>query len=301
MFDTIAGLLGLVSYWLRKPLAKTQGTLQVPGLQAPVEIIRDKWGVPHIYAANSHDLMFAQGFVHAQDRLWQMDFQRRLVAGRLSEVMGAVTVPVDRWMRILGMRKIAEKEVSMIDSDVRANQEAYASGVNACIDGGHLPVEFSLLRYKPERWTVADSLSWVKMMSWSLSVNWETEILRAQLIARLGPEKAAELEPDYFERWPTIVPPGVDYSAIGGAALLRAEAARPFTGPATGDGLGSNNWVLAGSHTTTGAPLLANDMHLLISMPAIWYENHLAGGDLNVTGVTFPGIPGVVSNIGHKS
>jgi penicillin amidase len=298
MFDTIAGLLGLVSYWLRKPLAKTQGTLQVPGLQAPVEIIRDKWGVPHIYAANSHDLMFAQGFVHAQDRLWQMDFQRRLVAGRLSEVMGAVTVPVDRWMRILGMRKIAEKEVSMIDSDVRANQEAYASGVNACIDGGHLPVEFSLLRYKPERWTVADSLSWVKMMSWSLSVNWETEILRAQLIARLGPEKAAELEPDYFERWPTIVPPGVDYSAIGGAALLRAEAARPFTGPATGDGLGSNNWVLAGSHTTTGAPLLANDMHLLISMPAIWYENHLAGGDLNVTGVTFPGIPGVVA--GHN-
>ncbi len=298
MFDTIAGLLGLASYWLRKPLAKTQGTLQVPGLQAPVEIIRDKWGVPHIYAANTHDLMFAQGFVHAQDRLWQMDFQRRLVAGRLSEVMGAVTVPVDRWMRILGMRKVAEKEVGLIGSDVRANIEAYASGVNACIAQGHLPVEFSLLRYKPERWTVADSLSWVKMMSWNLSVNWETEILRAQLIARLGPEKAAELEPDYFDRWPTIVPPGVDYSAIGGAALLRAEAARPFTGPAAGDGLGSNNWVLAGSHTATGAPLLANDMHLLISIPAIWYENHLAGGDLNVTGVTFPGIPGVVA--GHN-
>jgi penicillin amidase len=298
MFDTIAGLFGLVSYRLRKPLAKTQGTLQVPGLQAPVEIIRDKWGVPHIYAANSHDLMLAQGFVHAQDRFWQMDFQRRLVAGRLSEVMGAVTVPVDRWMRILGMRKVAEKEVSMISSDARANIEAYASGVNACINRGRLPVEFSLLRYKPDRWAVADSLSWVKMMSWSLSVNWETEILRAQLIARLGPEKAAELEPDYFERWPTIVPPGVDYSTIGGAALMRAEAARPFTGHAAGDGLGSNNWVLAGSHTATGAPLLANDMHLLISVPAIWYENHLVGGDLNVTGVTFPGIPGVVA--GHN-
>jgi penicillin amidase len=298
MFDTIAGLLGLVSYRLRKPLAKTQGMIHLRGLQAPVEIIRDRCGVPHVYAANARDLMFAQGFVHAQDRFWQMDFQRRLVAGRLSEVMGAVTVPVDRWLRILGMRRVAEKEVGLVTGDARTNVEAYASGVNACIAEGPLPVEFSLLRYKPEPWSVADSLSWAKMMSWVLSVNWETEILRAQVIARLGAEKAAELEPVYFERWPTIVPPGVDYSAIGRAALERAEAARRFTGPAAGDGLGSNNWVLSASHTTTGAPLLANDMHLLISIPAIWYENHLVGGDLNVNGVSFPGTPGVVA--GHN-
>jgi penicillin G amidase len=298
MLETISGLLGLAYYWLRKPLAQTQGTLQLPGIEAPVEIVRDRAGVPHIYATNSHDLMFAQGFVHAQDRLWQMDFQRRLVAGRLSEVMGAVTVPVDRWMRIIGMRRVAEKEVSLIGSGPRADMEAYAAGINSCIAEGRLPIEFTLLHYKPEPWTVADSLSWVKMMSWSLSVNWETEILRAQLIARLGPEKAAELEPDYFEHWPTIVPPGADYSKVGRAALERAEAARPFTGPSARDGVGSNNWVLSGSHTTTGAPLLANDMHLLISMPAIWYENHLVGDDLNVTGVTFPGILGVVA--GHN-
>jgi penicillin amidase len=196
------------------------------------------------------------------------------------------------------MRRVAEKEVTLMGSGPRADMEAYAAGINSCIAEGRLPIEFTLLHYKPEPWTVADSLSWVKMMSWSQSVNWQTEILRAQLISRLGPEKAAELEPDYFEHWPTIVPSGVDFSMVGRAALEWAEAARPFTGPSARDGVGSNNWVLSGSHTTTGAPLLANDMHLLIGVPAIWYENHLIGGNLNVTGVTFPGIPGVVA--GHN-
>jgi penicillin amidase len=254
--------------------------------------------VPHIYADSERDLFFAQGFVHAQDRLWQMDFQRRLIAGRLSEVMGPKTVPVDRWFRVLGMRRVAEQEVRLIGDDVRAGLEAYTAGVSARMRQGRLPVEFTLLRYRPEPWEVADTLSWIKMMSWTLSVNWETEILRAQLIARLGPERVAELEPDYFDRWPRVVPSDVDYSAIGGAALRRAEAARPFAGPSADAGLGSNNWVLSGSRTATGAPLLANDMHLAMSLPSIWYENHLVGGDLNVTGITFPGIPGVVS--GHN-
>jgi len=285
--------------WLsRRRLPQTDGALRLPGLTSPVEVIRDRWGVPHIYAETIRDLMFAQGFVHAQDRLWQMDFQRRLVAGRLSEVMGAVTVPVDRWLRILGMRRVAEQEVALIDPDVRADLEAYAAGVNARIAQSRLPIEFTLLRYQPEPWTVADTLTWIKMMSWTLSINWETEILRAQLIARLGPERAAELEPDYFEQWPRIVPPGVDYSAIGSTALERAKAGRPFTGSPPHAGLGSNNWVLCGSRTTTGAPLLANDMHLPMGLPCTWYENHLVAGDLNVTGVTFPGMPGVIA--GHN-
>ncbi len=280
----------------RRRLPQVDGTLRLPGLDAPVEVIRDRWGIPHIYAETTHDLMFAQGFVHAQDRLWQMDFQRRLVAGRLSEVMGAQTVPVDRWLRILGMRRVAEQEITLINADVRASLEAYAAGVNARIARGRLPVEFTLLRYQPEPWRAADTLSWIKMMSWMLSVNWETEILRAQLIARLGPERAAELEPDYFDHWPRIVPPGVDYSAIGGAALERTEAARPLTGPRSG--LGSNNWVLSGARTSTGKPLLANDMHLGMTLPCVWYENHLVGDGLNVTGIIFPGIPGVIS--GHN-
>ena len=286
-------------YWLlRRPLAQTRGALRLQGLSAPVEVYRDRWGVPHIYAESAHDLMVAQGFVHAQDRLWQMDFYRRTAAGRLSEIMGEETVAVDRWLRILGMRRVAEQEVDLLDGDTRAELEAYAAGVNARIEQGKWPVEFSLLRYQPEPWTVADTLSWIKMMSWSLSINWESEILRAQMIEQLGEEAAAELDPPYPADGPRIVPSDVDLSQVGVSALERAQAARPFTGPGAHAGLGSNNWAIAGSRTTTGAPILANDMHLPLSLPAIWYENHLVGGDLNVTGVTFPGIPGIV--VGHN-
>ncbi len=287
--------------WLsRRRLPQVDGTLRLAGLAGPVEVIRDSWGVPHIYATDWRDLMFAQGFVHAQDRLWQMDFHRRLVAGRLSEVLGVETLPVDRWVRILGMRRVAEKEVCLLTSRTRASVEAYADGINARIGRGRLPIEFTLLRYEPEPWTVADTLSWNKMMSWMLSVNWETELLRAQLIDQLGPEHASELEPEYSDRCPLIVPPGVDCSCIGGAALSRAEAARAHTGPSASAsaGLGSNSWVLSGSRTSTGAPLLANDMHLSMGMPSIWYENHLIAGDVNASGITFPGVPSIV--VGHN-
>ncbi len=294
-----AGLASLGYYWfLRRPLPQRSGTLRLEGLTASVEIIRDRWAVPHIYAQNLTDLAFAQGYVHAQERLFQMDFSRRMVAGRLSEILGAISIPLDRWMRILGMRRVAEQEVSLLNDEVRAILEAYSTGFNARIAQGRLPVEFSLLRYQPEPWTPVDSLSWVKMMAWTLDVNWETEILRARLIAHLGAEKAAELEPDYYKDWPRVVPAGVDYSCIGGEALKRAAEARKYVGPMAKDGLGSNNWVIAGARTTTGKPLLANDMHLQMTIPSIWYENHLVGGDLNVTGVTFPGIPGVVA--GHN-
>ncbi len=296
---TVAGLAGVGYYWLlRRPLARTQGTLRLPGLHDEVEILRDPWGVPHIYAANLHDLMFAQGYVHAQDRLWQMDFNRRLLAGRLSEILGKVALPLDRWLRMLGMRRVAEQEASLLSAETLAVLEAYAAGVSTRIARGRLPVEFTLLRFKPEPWAVPDTLAWIKYMSWSLSVNWESELVRAQLIERLGPERAAELEPAHPDAHPYVVPPGVELAAMGREALERADAARPFTGPPAQAGLGSNNWALAGTRTASGAPLLANDMHLPLNMPSIWYENHLVGADLNVTGVTFPGVPGVVS--GHN-
>jgi penicillin amidase len=291
-------------------LAQTRGTLRLPGLHAPVEVLRDRWGVPHIYGRGIHDLLFAQGFVHAQDRLWQMEFNRRLVAGRLSEVVGQATAPVDCWMRILGMRRAAEAGLGLLRGDIRAELDAYVAGINAFIGRGKLPIEFTLLRYQPEPWAIADSLAWAKMMSWTLSVNWESEILRAQLIARLGPAHAAELEGGWLPDWPTILPAEWRaFSEIGRAALARAEAARPFVGPAPQDGVGSNNWVIAGARTFTHKPLLANDMHLLMAIPSIWYENHLvvqtdapstgSEGELDVTGVTFPGIPYVVA--GHNA
>jgi penicillin amidase len=216
--------------------------------------------------------------------------------------MGEITLPVDRWIRTLSMRRVAEQEADLLTPESRSLVEAYAAGINARIAQGRLPVEFTLLRYKPEPWIVADTLAWVKYMSWALSVNWESELLRAQLIELLGPDLAAELEAGLPGDKHTVVPPGTELARLGTAALERAEAARPFVGPATRDGLGSNNWVLSGKHTASGAPLLANDMHLLMSLPSVWYENHLvcedAGGGLNLTGITFPGIPGIVS--GHN-
>jgi penicillin G amidase len=311
----------------RRP--RIQGSCSLGGLDAAVEVYRDRWGVPHIYAATMHDLMFAQGFVHAQDRLWQMDFQRRLIAGRLAEIFGPAVLPVDRAVRTLGLRRVAEQEADLLSAEGLADIAAFAAGVNACMAQRPLPTEFTLLRYRPEPWTPADSLSWAKMMAWTLSINWETELLRARLIERLGPQRARELEPAWREEWPVVaagMPPTIITEHAPWAAQHPpsddappiAETKRPtdhqstLTDFPTGrDAAGSNNWVVAGKRTATGMPLLANDMHLLLSAPAIWYENHLVldpalagkedGGKtepLNITGVTFPGIPYIVA--GHN-
>ena len=286
------------SLLLRTPKPVRKGEFALSGLSGPVEVIRDRWDVPHIYANTHEDVFFAQGFIHAQERLWQMDFNRRLGAGRLSEILGADAVPLDRWLRTLTIRRVSEAQAAQVVNAVTPFVEAYAAGVNAFIGTGKMPVEIALLDYQPDPWSPADSQAWIKMMAWELCVNWEAEILRAQLIARLGPEVAAELEPPHAAVQPLIIPPGVDYSCIGSAALERADQAKPFTGPTAHEGLGSNNWVLSGSRTTTGKPLLANDMHLGMTIPAVWYENHLVAPGLNVTGVSLPGVPFVVA--GHN-
>jgi penicillin amidase len=172
----------------RTRLPRTKGDMKLPGIHEIVEIFRDQWGIPHIYAQNLEDLFFAQGFAHAQDRLWQMEFNRRMVAGRLSEVLGSVTLNLDRWLRILTMRRIAEFEVQLLNDETRNYLQAYANGVNSFIGSCRPPIEFVLLGYRPEAWVIADTLAWIKMMSWSLSVNWENEILHARLIDKLGPE-----------------------------------------------------------------------------------------------------------------
>ena len=283
---------------LRQPKPRHNGTVHMKGLSASVEVFRDRWGVAHIYGKTTQDVIFAQGYSHAQERLWQMDFNRRLVAGRLSEIFGPISIALDRWMRTLTMRRVAEKEVDLLDDEGRLLLESYAAGVNACIEGEPLPLEFRLLHFKPEPWRPADSLAWIKMMCWDLCVNWETEILRARLIARLGAEAAASLEPAVPPEWVRVIPPGVDYSCISSTALQRAAQARQFSGPASRDGIGSNNWVLSGSRTNTGMPILANDMHLGMTAPAIWYENHLSGDNLHASGVSFPGLPLVIA--GHN-
>lgn len=294
-----AGAAGALYYALfRRPLAQTSGVRRLTGLNHDVEIVRDRWAVPHIYAKDLHDLFFAQGFVHAQDRLFQMEFWRRAGAGRLAEVLGPPAVDADRWFRVLGLRRVAEQDVALLDDETREVMLAYASGVNAFIDSGKLPMEFTLLRHNPERWQIADSLTWIKMMDWSLSVNWEGELLRAQLIDQLGPELTASLDGPYPEGNPTTLSAEVDWRHIGTSALDRAGAARPYTGPPAEAGLGSNGWVIDGSRSASGAPLLASDPHLPLGIPSIWYENHLCSDGYDVVGLSFAGIPAVIA--GHN-
>ena len=289
-------------YLLLRPLPQIDGALQVAGLTGRVEVIRDRWGVPHIYAQNETDLFFAQGYVCAQDRLFQMDLNRRIGSGRLAEVVGQPGLSTDEFMRTLGLRRVAEMEAARLsqDPETQTALEAYARGVNAFIEThrDNLPVEFTILGYTPEPWTPADSLVWGKVMAYSLSGNYSSELLRAALIERLGEERARELTPPYAKDAPVIVPPGVSYRDTGAGELLaQTRQMRAWLG-LDAPGIGSNNWVVAGTKTTTGQPLLANDPHLGIQMPSIWWEVHLVGGRFDVIGAAFPGVPGVV--IGHN-
>jgi penicillin G amidase len=285
--------------WLasRSRLPQINGKIHSAGLDKPVEVLRDKWGIPHIYAQNQKDLFFAQGFVHAQERLWQMDFTRRVVFGRLAEVLGTAALPVDRSFRTVSLFKTAEIEAEKVPTGFCDLVNAYCSGVNEwmgrAIDRHKLPVEFMLLGYEPEPWAVKDSLGWGKMLSWTLAVNWQSELYRRLLLERLGPEKTAELEIDIDKAWAVVLDLGMEL-----AGNKTADSAHLYAGPRAGEGVGSNNWVLHGSRTVSGKPLLANDMHLELTTPGIWFENHLVGGGMDVTGVSLPGVPMVIS--GHN-
>ena len=297
ILDAIVGAVlraGLT--WLgRKRLPLVDGRLSVPGLSDEVEIIRDRWGVPHIYAGSERDLYFAQGFVHAQDRLWQMELSRRAGSGRLSELFGALTLETDRLVRTLGFRRIAEIDWDRADRASREALEAYAAGVNAHIEhpSGRTPVEFTLLRRSPEPWCPVDSLSSARLTTWALSFGWYSELVRAQVAERVGGARAADLEIEYPPGNSITLPHGVEFNLLSHGGLLEA-AKGPFLHGAGG----SNAWVVSAARSETGSAILANDPHLPLRIPAIWYENHLAGGEVHVTGASLPGLPGVV--IGHN-
>ncbi|MBW1819266.1 MAG: penicillin acylase family protein [Deltaproteobacteria bacterium] len=281
-------------YFVRAPLPTLDGELQVKGMHAPVKVFRDRWGVPHIVAANEHDLFMAQGFVQAQDRLWQMETNRRVAAGRLSEAIGEKTLELDRLMRTLGVMRAAEMEVASYDAETLAVLQAFSDGVNAFLElkGGSLPLEFRLLGIDPEPWRPADSIAWAKMMALNGGRNWQEEMVRAMLVQKLGADRAGRLldlnRPDN----PSIIPEGVDLDAL----LPRGNPLQ--TAFAVPSGGASNNWTVHGSRTATGFPLLANDMHLAVGIPCIWYEMHLTGGKYDVAGLTLPGVPLVMA--GHN-
>ncbi|MDQ3809012.1 MAG: penicillin acylase family protein [Chloroflexota bacterium] len=289
---------GALGYFLRRPLPQLDGEVRVKGLSAPVQIVRDRWGIPHISAGNALDALFGQGFCHAQDRLWQMELTRRFATGRLAEVFGPLALDVDRFHRRLGLHRAAEIEWGAAESGLRDALGAYAAGVNACIDAavgsGKLPVEFVLARFTPEPWQPRDTLGFARYLAFTLSPNWESELVRSRLIARLGYAVAASLEPDVWRPDSEALPRLEDW---GPPEMPEPGELPPIV---VGGGPGASNaWVVSGERSSTGKPLLANDPHLFPRVPSVFYEVHLTGGgELNVAGASAPGAPGVL--IGHN-
>jgi len=287
----LTALLLAASYlYLRQSLPQTGGEVRLAGLRAPAEVLRDRYGIPHIYAASAEDASFALGFVHAQDRLWQMEMSRRIAAGRLSEIVGPGGLETDRFLRTLGVRRSAEANLRILDAETRALLEAYAAGVNAFLASGPvLPPEFWLTGARPEPWAPADSIAWVKMMAWDLGGNWRDELLRMRLAKLLPLARIHELLPPYpGEPVPVIA----DLKELYGT--MERDAVRLAQFAPDNEGVGSNNWVVSGAATASGKPLLANDPHLGLTAPPVWYFAHLSAPGLNVIGSTLPGVPGVI-------
>ncbi len=288
-------VLGLVVgggyVWMRGSLPKIDGSIAVNGLEQPVQIIRDRNAIPHIVAETPAQTAFGLGFAHAQDRLWQMEMNRRIGAGRLSEMFGEKAVNTDRFLRTLGVYKAAETAYDHLLPDTKALFDAYAAGVNAYLDtrNGPLPPEFVILGVTPEPWKPADSLVWIKMMAWDLSGNWRDELLRLRMSKRLNNRQIAELYPPYPGDKPKQLP---DFAGIYKKLdVERLWAGSPEPLP---EGTGSNNWVVHGDQAATGKPLLGNDPHLGLAAPAIWYFAHLSSKAGNVIGASLPGVPGII-------
>lgn len=300
----LAGVGGGVFLLARRGLPVTAGVIAA-GVEKEVEIYRDGYGVPHIIARTPDDLFFAQGYVHAQDRLWQMDMTRRGVSGKLSEILGPDYVDIDRFALTVGFYRAAGESYDHLVDETKKVLAAYARGVNAFIEDNRrrLPLEFTLIGYRPALWDPLDTLAIGKYMAWYLGGNMNTEILLSALIAHVGEEMASELFPEYPAGGPVIAP-GRPAAGSAGAftsrdvpALVKLAGLGDLSGlaPRTAD-IGSNNWVVSGSRTGHGAALLANDMHLGMGLPNIWYANHLIlEGEFNVTGVMFTGVPGVIA------
>lgn len=303
----VAGAFFLYVYWwlVQRATPKLGGTLVLDCLEQPVEVRRDRHGIPHIYAENRADLLRAQGYVHAQDRLWQMEQNRRIARGTLSEVFGAPALDADRFSRIVGFRRAAVAELAHLDGETSQALGWYCEGVNSFIEAhpGRLGAEFNLLRVNPDPWQPEDVLAHAKVMAWGLGVNWESELIRLRLQERIGSHRAADLEPDYPPSTPVIA------EAVGSQEVTRGlstaglllneyEKVKPWLGHPL-EGRGSNAWAVAPKHSSTRRALLCNDPHLALQMPGVWFENHLVCPDLEVSGVSFAGAPGVI--IGHNA
>lgn len=311
----LAGICGYAFYVAHSALPQLDGNLRVSGLSAAVTVTRDRHGVPAIDAASPEDLFFAQGYVTAQDRLWQMDIVRRAGSGELSEILGEETLKFDREQRILGLRAAARRSLAILPARDQAFFNAYARGVNAYIGehSRHLPIEFRILGYAPKPWTPEDSLVIANQMVKDLNYHYFYDALaREKILAKLGPELTNDLyvNRSWHDRPPTVMREDLSQpdNTSGGSEedddedspdnAVTQKTAPPVSLPEYQPVNGSNDWVVSGAHTVTGKPLLSNDMHLGHQMPNLWYEAHLHSGALDVAGVTLPGMPFVI--VGHN-
>ncbi|HSK52071.1 MAG TPA: penicillin acylase family protein [Clostridia bacterium] len=334
--------VGSVAWLTARALPQTTGSLRLTGLDRPVTVVRDVAGIAHIRAETAHDLFLAQGFVHAQERMWQMEVWRHIGAGRLAEAFGESQLDTDRFIRTLGWRQAAERDLAVMEPEARAVLDAYVEGVNAWLDQERdsLGLAYLVTGVEPEPWTALDSITWQKVQAWNLGGNADEEIFRYLADAHLGDAaRTDELVPAYRDGAPVITPSAGDEAAVedvrreapaaapAGAAATAPIAATEVAGwralaaladapvrlagldaadGLAGDhGIGSNNWVIAPALSTTGGALLANDPHLGIGMPSIWYMNGLHCAPVteacpyDVAGVSFPGVPAVV--LGHNA
>ncbi|GAB5408334.1 MAG: penicillin acylase family protein [Balneolaceae bacterium] len=299
-FILIIGFVGLALYWtFYKPLPKYEAEIEIPGLEQPLDIHWDEFGVPHIYASNEYDLYKAFGYVHAQDRLWQMTLSQIAAEGRFAEFFGEELLPFDEYQRTLGFWRMAKKlEQESISDEERAILQAYSDGVNAFIEdnGNRLPVEFALSGIEPIRWNPTRTLAITRLMAWEMNMSWWSEVMYNYLKSSLPPEKFDELQLGWSDDLPTTLD---DDESIGltTAALmpmLQQEVEKRKLLNIKGTHVGSNAWVIDASKTTTGYPMLAGDPHLGLDMPGKWYEVHLNLNGKNVSGVTLAGVPGIV-------
>jgi penicillin G amidase len=288
-------VVGGLYLFLRSSLPQTAGRLVLAGPNAEIRIDRDADGVPTITARSDADAAFGLGFVHAQDRLFQMELMRRYGAGRLAEIFGPPAVPVDKEMRVLGLYRLAAAEVPFLSPAVNRDFAAYAAGVNAFLATrrGALPPEFLLLRFAPLPWREADSLVWGKLMDLQLEGNFRGELLRARMARSIGAADLDFLFPGYPKGAPTTLAAMRPFYRR--LALDRLDAALPAT---VGPIYESDSWVVDGRHSKSGKPLLANDPHLPLSAPGVWYLARLETPEGEIAGATAPGVPFVV--IGHN-
>ena len=290
-------ILGVLAggYLFYRAMPSYSGSVTLAGLSGQTRVWRDDYGIPHIFAPSMNDAARTLGYLHASERLYQMEISRRVGQGRIAEIVGPDMVGVDRFLRTLGFYRLAQSSFAALSPEAQARLQAYADGVNAFLDthANALPPEFLILGDTPEKWQPADSIVWLKLMSWQLSRNYRFEIARAQLAQKLPPEQAGWLLPGYPAGAPiTTQPEAHPNHAYLDEPDVRLHELFPFRHGA------SNQWIVAGSHTTTGKPILANDPHLEIGAPILWYLARIDTPEGSVTGATVPGLPIVL--LGHN-